>query len=241
MRRDKILLGIAAVLATVLALSLPVAASTNPFGARSPAQILVLVSSTMTKAGSVRLSGTASFPGLIEESATLDSSVKQSVQTTTGDGIEESDLMIGSTLYIKGNADDYKASYGITNSPLANQWVLVPSSNSNYAGISVGERMTSLIETTLQMNAPKDLGAVTYRGKSSVAIDGKLPSGSSFPNALQTVYVSTSSPYLPIGYSIKLSESGHQGSAIALFSKWGESVHVVRPATFVTASAKDLP
>jgi len=241
MRLDKILVSVAAASAMVMGAALPVAASAIPFGAKSPAQILALVASAMTKAGSVRLSGTASFPGLIEETATLDSSVSHSSQTSTGNGIMESDLMIGSTLYKKGNAADYKASYGIANSPLANQWVLVPSSNANYAGMTVGERMTSLIQTTLQMNGPEDLGVVDYRGQKAVLIVGKLPSGSSFPNSLQTVYVSTSAPYLPIGYSIKLTEGAHHGTATALFSKWGESVHVTRPATFVMATAKDLP
>jgi hypothetical protein len=224
-----------------VALSAPGGASTNPFGTKSPSQILALASTAMRKAGSVHLAGQVSFPDVISATATLDSTEGESTQTVSGDGNRETDLVIGTSLFIKGNASDFEDSYNVKNSPLANRWVLVPSSNPNYANIFSGELLGSLAQMTVQLNSLKNLGAVTFQGKRAVAISGKLPGTSSFPNAPQTVYVSISPPYLPIGYSDRLAEQGHRGTAVAVFSKWGESVHVLRPAVFVTATTKVLP
>jgi hypothetical protein len=241
MRHRSLFIGFLATLAVGAGVTAPAGAGTNPFGTKSPAQILSLVSSAMEKTGSVRLLGTVSFPGLIQASATLDSAVGKSTQSETGNGAIETDRLIGTTLFIMGNTVDYESSYGLKNSPLANKWVLVPSSNPNYAEISSGEKLFSLAKATLQMGSLKNLGVSTFRGQRAVAISGKLPSTASFPNAPQTIYVSTSSPFLPVGYMIKLTESGHRGRATALFSKWGESVNVPEPPTYVTATSKDFP
>jgi hypothetical protein len=241
MKRSLLLIGLLSTLTASLGVSMSAGAGTNPFGSKAPAQILSLTSAAMLKAGSVHLAGGASFPGLASLNATLDSAKNHSTQVVSGNGAMETDLVIGTSLFIKGNAVDYVDSYGVKNSPLANKWVLVPSRNPTYASTFSGELLGSLVQMTVQMNSLENLGLVTFQGRPAVAISGRLPASSPFANSLQTVYVSTSSPYLPIGYSDKLSEQGHHGTALLVFSKWGEPVNVTRPATFITATTKDLP
>jgi hypothetical protein len=241
MKRALPFAGLLITLTSSIGLIMAAGADTNPFGSKTPAQILSLTSAAMLKAGSVHLAGEASFPGLASLNATLDSAKNHSTQLVSGTGAMETDLVIGTSHFIKGNAVDYEKSYGVENSPLANQWVLVPTSNPTYASTFGGELLGSLVQMTVQMNSLKDLGVVTFQGRLAVAISGTLPASSPFPNSPQMLYISTSSPYLPIGYSDKLAEQGHHGTALAVFSKWGEPVKVTRPATFVTATAEDLP
>jgi hypothetical protein len=241
MKRTISLVGILTALTLSLGFSTPAIASTGPFGSKTPSQILVLVAAAMREAGSVHLSGTLSVPGLIVGTETLDSANEESRQIISSGAMKETDLVFGTSVFIKGNAADFVDAYRVENSPLISKWILVPASNPNYANTLSGELFGSLTQKTVQLVDPKNLGIVLFEKQRVMAIEGELPASGAFPSATQTVYVSPTSPYLPIGYGDKFDEQGEPGTALSVFSKWGESVHAPRPTVFVTATNHDLP
>jgi hypothetical protein len=218
----------------------PASASISPFATKTPSQILVIAAAAMNQAGSVHLLGTVSFPGL-HGTVMLDSADDESTQTIVVGAARETDLVFGTSVFLRGNAADFFKSFHVEHSPLVDQWVQVPSRNSNYESTLSGELFASLTRQTVQLDDVKNLGARTFEGQPVVAISGKLPSSRVFPGASQTVYISTASPFLPIGYGDTFNELGKSGTALGLFTKWGESVNVTRPSVFITATAMDLP
>jgi hypothetical protein len=241
MKRTISLVGLLMTLTLFLGFSTPAAAGTRTFENKSPSQILGLVAAAMREAGSVHLSGTLSVPGLIVGTESLDSANEESSQVISSGAMKETDLVLGTSVFIKGNAADFVDAYHVENSPLVGKWTLVPASNPIYANTLSGELFGPLTQTTVQLVDPKNLGIVLFEKQRVIAIVGQLPSSGAFPGATQTVYVSPTSPYLPIGYGDKFAEQGEPGTAFSAFSKWGESVHVPRPAVFATANNNDLP
>jgi len=68
----------------------------------------------------------------------------------------------------------------------------------------------------------------TMNGRSVVGISGGLGqgfSGSPFTGS-ETLYVSTSAPYLPVEVVDQLTANGKSGTETDIFSDWGESVTV---------------
>jgi hypothetical protein len=239
-RRQISPIALAVALGLLVGLSAQAGAATNPFGSKSPAQILARTSAAMTKAGSVHLVNRSSLGGTVPFTLTTDSSTSKGAQTEAFGGGVEKVRLIGTTLFIYADATAFSLDFNVSNSSLANQWVRVPSSNANYSNISDAVLLPSLIENTVRMKSLKDLGLKKFQGQEAVAIKGSPPDTTPGTSETQTVYISTAAPYLPIGLKTAFLE-GVNGSGTSLFSKWGEKVNVASPSPYVIATTSNFP
>jgi hypothetical protein len=227
---------------TVLVACLPTTAdaATTPFASKSAAQILALTAAAMSKAGSVRLVNKTELDGTAAFTLTTDSSPNQGTQVQDFSGGVETIRLIGRTLFLNANAAAYSLDYNVSNSTLANEWVRVPSSNANYSNIAAAILMPSLVSYTVGMKSLKDLGVKRFHGLETVAIKGLPLNLTPGTSETQTVYVSMTAPYLPVGLSTEFLE-GVNGAGTSVFSHWGEDVAVTSPTTSVTATSDDFP
>lgn len=218
----------------------PAGATTNPFGSKSPAQILALTSAAMARAGSVHVANETLLSGTARFILTADSATTIGTQHQQFGGGTEEVRLIGSTLFLRADTTAFSLNFNISNSTLANEWVRVPSGNANYATISSAILMPSLIRSTVQMTSLQDLGVKVFHGRQTVAVKGSPPNTTPGTSVTQTVYVSTAAPYLPVGLTTVFLE-GVNGAGTSLFSRWGEKVTVASPSHYVTATSRNFP
>jgi hypothetical protein len=217
-----------------LALPAGAAKSINP--SISASALLAKSEQATEAAGGVRVTGSETFSNGTKWNSVLDSSLHDSHQTGQGSGGRELVDVIGSDVYIDGNETYYLTATGLDKPKLANRWVLVTSTSALYHDNQSGELLTSLAKSVFQLNSPQNDGVVTYDGHRVIKVSGKLPSSSGAPNSPQTVYISTTAPYLPVAYVLRVSSDDESIAITSTFSKWGESVKVVAPSQYVTAS-----
>jgi hypothetical protein len=241
MRLRPSLISSAVVLAVVVGSALPSGATSNPFGAKTPSQILSLATSAMRNAGSVHSVAADSYGGVVQITLSTDSAQTEGLQTQKLGGGTETSRLIGTTLFIYGDKTSYAQDFGVKNSKLANEWVLVPATNKNYANIALGILLPSLLQQVEGVSALKNLGLFKINGQEAVAIRGALAPSAGGSGGSQTLYVSTTAPYRPIALTDAGVVSGQKVSSTVLFSKWGEKVAIARPSTFVTATSVTFP
>jgi hypothetical protein len=240
MRRLTSILTLTVAAASFVGLAPSALAATKPFGAKSASQILSLASAAMLKAGSVHVVNNSLLSGSLAFTQTTDSSRLVGEQSQEfGSGVE-SIRLIGTALYLKANNAAYSQSFNIANSTLAGNWVKVPSSNPNYSNIAAAVLLPSLIKNVFTMRFSKVLGVKTFHGQATVAIKGDPPNTTPGTSEIQTVYISTSAPYLPVGLKTVFLE-GVNGTGTILFSKWGEKFNVIKPGSYFFATSKNFP
>ena len=215
-------------------------ATTNPLAHKSAAEIVALSSAAMQKAGSVHVVNKSVLNGAATLQQTTDSARTVGVQTQLFGGGDATIRLIGTTLYLNANTTAYNQDFNIANPSLAGKWVRVPASNPNYKNISSAVLLASLVQNVFQMNFLRDLGPRTFHGVATVALKGSPPNNTPGTSQTQTVYVSTTAPYLPVGIATTFLE-GVNGTGTILFSRWGETVQVKAPAGFVVATPKNFP
>jgi hypothetical protein len=223
-------------LAAVLAATTFVGASAASGATKSPAEVLQLSISAMHSAGSFHYESTASVGGVVAITLSTDSALTYGDQVQKLGGGVETTRLIGKTLYINADAKAYSADFGVKKPTLANEWVLVPSSNKNYANISSAILVPSVLQQLVDVNHLKEVGVGSVNGQTALKIRGDAGA-----SGTETVYVSTAAPYLPIAVAAVGTEDGEKVSDQLVFSKWGEKFKVAKPSKFVVATNTTFP
>jgi hypothetical protein len=221
-------------------LSTPSGATASPFGTKTPVEILSLVSSAVTSSKGVRATEILSYPNLSIK-ITTDGAKTEGTQVIRENGGSETNRLLGTQLFVRANKNGYVQIFGIYDSPLAGKWALVPSSNKNYSYVANGLTLTSIATNVVKMVDPKNLGIRNFEGTPAVAIQGQVPDGTTGDVDVQTVFIATTAPYLLLGLYQKFVVSSEPGEESIHFSRWGESVQIAKPASFVTATSKTFP
>jgi hypothetical protein len=223
-------------LAAVLVVSPLVSASAASATTKSPAQVLQLSVSAMHSQGSFHYESRASVGGTVEITLSTNSSLTDGNQVQSLAGGVETTRLIGKKLYMNADAKAYAADFGVKKTTLANKWVLVPSTNKNYANISSAILVSSVMQQLVDVNHLKEVGIGTVNGQTALKIQGDAGA-----SGTETVYVSTAAPYLPIAVAAAGTEDGQKVSDELVFSKWGEKFTVAKPSTFVVATNATFP
>ena len=112
----------------------------------------------------------------------------------------------------------------------------MPSTNKNYGNIADAILVKSVMQQLVDIGSVKDVGTVTFDGKTALELRGDAGA-----SGTETIYVSSTAPYLPIGLSAEATEEGHKIINELVFSKWGEKFSVKAPASYVVATKKTFP
>src|SRR5665213_3908632 len=126
----------------------------------------------MKSAGSFHYVSSDSYGGVVQITLSTDSSLTKGVQTQKLGGGTETSRFLRSALYVFGDKTSYAQDFGVKNTKLANEWVLVPSTNKNYANIAIGILLPSLLQQIKGVSALKDAGVFKINGQEAVAIRG---------------------------------------------------------------------
>jgi hypothetical protein len=211
-------------------------AGASASSAKTAAEILQLSVGSMRVAGSFHYTSTSSIGGKVALSLSTDSSLKDGVQIQKLDGGTETTLLIGKKLYMKANAKAYAQDFGLKKTSLANKWVLVPTTNKNYANIAEAILVPSVMQELVDIGSVTDAGEVTIAGQSAIALKGNAGA-----SGIEYIYVSLKKPYLPLGVSAQATEDGKKLTNELVFSKWGEKFKVNAPSSYVVATKKSFP
>jgi hypothetical protein len=202
---------------------------------KTPAEILQLSVSSMHNQGSFHYNSTSSIAGVVALTLSTDSALKYGDQVQSLDGGTETTRLIGKKLYMYANARAYEEDFGVKKPTLANEWVQVPSTNKNYGNIADAILVPSVMQQLVDVGSLKEAGEATVDGKKALALRNTGSSGT------ETVYVSTSAPYLPIAVVADATEDGRKITNDLVFSKWGEKFTVKKPSKYVVATKKTFP
>ncbi len=211
-------------------------ASASASSAKTAAEILQLSVGSMRVAGSFHYTSTSSIGGKVALSLSTDSSLKDGVQIQKLDGGTETTLVIGKKLYMKANAKAYAQDFGLKKTTLANKWVLVPTTNKNYANIAEAILVPSVMQELVDIGSVTNAGEVTIAGQSAIALKGNAGA-----SGIEYIYVSLKKPYLPLGVSAQATQDGKKLTNELVFSKWGEKFKVTAPSSYVVATKKTFP
>jgi hypothetical protein len=160
-------------------------AGASASSAKTAEEILQLSVGSMRVAGSFHYTSTSSIGGKVALSLSTDSSLKDGVQIQKLDGGTETTLLIGKKLYMKANAKAYAQDFGVKKTTLANKWVLVPTTNKNYANIAEAILVPSVMQELVDIGSVTNAGDVTVGGQSAVALKGNAGA-----SGIEYIYVS---------------------------------------------------
>jgi hypothetical protein len=195
----------------------------------------------MKAKGSTKFSEVVTFSGSTEYTLSGSSGKTSGTQTMIVGGGVGILRAIGTKLFLHGDAQFFKSYFNISKSPIANKWVLVPKSNGNYSSMYTGILFGPESASVVDVKDAKLISGVKFDGKTVTELSGVPSQGSPPPGASQSIYLPTNGPELPFGLKIKGKEQGGEVTVQITFLKWGVSVKVVAPTSYVTATKTDLP
>lgn len=144
-------------------------------------------------------------------------------------------------VYAKFDSSLVKFNYGVTDNSVANKWISVTKGNKFYASLSSGITFPSVIQQmhpagTLSLTAP-----TTINGVPAIGVTGKINASIAPLNGSETLYVSTTAPFLPVQVLVKESQSGVTANIVLTPKNWGVIVSVAAPKTFTPIDKTSLP
>lgn len=219
--------GAAALGLSVTAL-LAVPAMTAGASTPSASALMSLALANADKAGWVHEVELASAPG---HSFSMDNDIGTSEgrQVIVTNGAHAEVIVFKKEAYIYGDkkavADYFQLS---TTDPAkyANKWLSIPVTSSGYATVSNAVTLKSDF-TDVTIPGVVTLGPVTVvNGQKVTPIHGAAAATSTNPAIKATLYVTTSSPVLPV--ELKLTST--QETVTASWTKWGQTVNLKAPA-----------
>jgi hypothetical protein len=231
-------------LAAVTGLGVIASAPTNSdLAGMSGSQVLQAALQAATGQGAVQVSQQISAFGALKISTTFDLNLTTGRQTVSGGPLGTATvLQLPGVAYLKASAKFLYRSLGVSQTQagsLANQWIAFRPADSGYQDVSQDDTLASLLHDIaptgpLVLGSPTTIDGMSVVGISGVPSADQVGSGSG-ATGREVLYVSTSSPNLPVEVSLHANEDGIVGASSTLFfSQWGKPVSVVAPSSSVS-------
>ena len=211
---------------------------------KTAAQVVSEATAAANKAGAVHYVLKAT-QGTQTETITGDALNSGGRQEITLGALHIQVVVVNGVAYAKGNSQSLNTMMGIITaqaSKYADKWIAVHTSDSLYNGIS----QAVVLDTALAQLTPggtlKLTGTKTLQGRQAIGVHGGLPGPSQTGvTGSTTLYVATSKPTLPLGFSenatSKTSTGTQHGVDTGTFSNWGVRVHLQAPTDTVAFSS----
>jgi hypothetical protein len=218
----------------ILAVSLVVAlgGTSNGLSGKTAKQVLIVTVAAAESQGSVHLANTnTSGP---QGGGTYDVSGTEGQQTVTGGQGNANLLVVPGHAYLQGDAAFLKNSFGFpasVASQYAGKWISFVPSDPGYQQVVGGDTLSSALTESTPTGGLTLTPTRTLDGQTVEGISGGLPRNISQGGAKgsQVLYVSKTTPYLPVEVVTSGSLDGQAGTTVVTFSRWGESVSVLAP------------
>ncbi|MGH9071322.1 MAG: hypothetical protein ACRDX8_09225 [Acidimicrobiales bacterium] len=208
--------------------------------AMSASQILNRALSTAEARTSVHIKSAGTQGSLTE--VQVDDALPDSGRQLITEGSSKAEvLLVGGVAYIKGNQDALLNYFEFppTDGPaLANRWISIPPSNSDYSTVSSQVDFTQFLSTFKLRGPLVKIGSSTVDGQRVVGIRGTAPAALGLPaKTSATLYVALSGPALPV--SATYSSSSEQ--VADTLSNWDEKLALTKPVSALPISSVHVP
>lgn len=162
----------------------------------------------------------------------------QTVQT----GVDEVEVeVIAGKAYVKGNAGGLQHTLGLpaaSATKYAGQWLSVAPSDSLYQPITKAVTLHGIFNQLEPTGKLESSTPGMVAGHEVIGVRGGLPGNSQGGvTGDATLYVSTASSTLPVGFTGQATTSGKQVTEVGAFTHWGEQLHLQAPTATVPFSS----
>jgi hypothetical protein len=238
----KIIAGLG-VTSSCIACSLQAGASSNrsekPIATDSGVQILAVALRNAQREGSCTSFTSSVIAGQSYGDLTNSGPKKGEQFISYGDASTDIRLLKG-IVYVKANDGGIVAQFGVSDPKLANKWIKVTSSSSHYSVFSDAIAFASMLKKVPPIGTLKVTPQSKIGKRAVVGVTGEPNSELGFSTGVETLYVSTSFPYVPVELTVSGVSMAHASDFRMTFSNWGSQIEVVEPATSTPISDTKL-
>jgi hypothetical protein len=207
--------------------------SDQPITKDNAAQILAVTLRTAASEGSCSdftssVTAGESFGDLTNSEAT------EGEQFITYDGATVDIRLLDSVLYVKANNDGVLAWYGVKDRAVATKWIEVPESSADYTSFQNAITLTSMLKEISPTGSLKVTPVREVDSHRVIGVLGQPNSHLGFSNGTETLYVSTSFPYVPVELIVAGVTTGSVKIFRMTFTNWGSHIEVVKPGSYTS-------
>ncbi len=210
------------------------------FTSMSPAQMVTLSLADALKSGSCTDVTQGTAVGYTFGSTT-NSSNSAALQLTHFNKSTGQILLIGDRLYVKESAALISLQFGKAAPQWANKWLSIPRGNSAYVSLSSGVLFSAMMSQVRPSGTLHKSKLGTLDGVAVIAIAGSANANLGLAKGVETLFVSTTAPYLPVELLAGGRSQGVPTSLTVTFSHWGRRVSYNAPTHVTPISATNLP
>ena len=215
--------------------------SAGALAGKSAAQVIALARAAAAEEGSfhfVDQTGT----GKNEQRLVGDSSANAGEQEVSGPNGVLNVRLVDSVIYVSGSESVIGPALKLTATDAAayaGKWISLHRTDSPY------ETVTKALEPSAELTPYTPVGnlkvgnVTTLRGQSVIAVSGAA-SEAAGAQAIATLYVSTTAPYVPVGGSLVGTGAQKSQSEVVAFTAWGEKVRPQVPASATAYSSLEI-
>lgn len=146
---------------------------------------------------------------------------------------------VDGVVYFNSNTVGLYIQFGVKNSKYANKWISVKPGQKDYAFIADG-LYTSSIPGQLEPGGKLTKANVTYKGQAAIEVSGAATAAQGAGSGKAHLYVSTKSPFLPLGVVLATVEQGLSFSGSCTLSNWKLTVTATAPASSTPINKTNL-
>ena len=172
--------------------------------------------------------------------ATTDSASNSAEQTLHFNGASGEARLVAGTAYVKMNAKFIELDFGRTAPQLANRWISLTRSDTAYHDVVTGMLLSSVLSQVLPAGTLSKSKPTTLYGVKVIAISGSANARLGLSSSKQTLFVSTTAPYLPVALDAAGRSRGVPTTLTVTFSHWGQHFHISAPSSALPISATTL-
>ena len=226
----KILLSAAALSVAAVLPTLSSAAASTPITltGMTPRQVLA----TTLRAAAQRTADsvvTTSTQGLTLRAVT-ESGPSSSIGYLNVNGHRGEIIYLKGVVYARFDPAIVKFELNSTNASVANKWISITRTSRYYSNLAEGDTLPSVLQE-LSPAGTLSMSTTSFSGRNVVALTGTSNSTVGVPGGVQTLYVSPSAPFLPVGGDIRATTSGVSIDLVIQMKNWGTKVDVHAPRT----------
>jgi len=148
---------------------------------------------------------------------------------------------VGGDVYFNENSAGLKLQFDVKNPKLANKWIEVTSSNVNFANFEEGILISSVLTEIPPSGSLSTTKVEVIHGEKVIGITGKPNETLGVSTGTETLYVSTTAPFLPVELTVSGTSQGVADKFVVTLTNWGKSFHILKPANPLPISKTNLP
>jgi hypothetical protein len=149
--------------------------------------------------------------------------------------------LVKGALFTKESNQIISLQFGISDPKYANRWISIPRSSKHYVPFSSGLTFISMIAQVRPTGKLTESKVGTLHGVKVIAVHGTANAELGLNTGAETLFVSDTSPYLPVELAASGRSRGVPTTLVVTFSQWGHPFTYAAPPGAIPISSTNLP